>query len=168
MATLRLDYFGGSASEPTGVSAETGFVFNREDSQSGTTTPVPKPTATGTNYSWKKNLALKVTAATATSISNRTARWGTSPTSGLFGYFKDDPTYSQPASGNKPTDSGTNGATPATYTALTTTGQSYQATSVSAGSTGRNGDFCVVVAGIDNTYAGAAGSIALPDLIVGY
>ena len=166
-ATVRVDYFGANASEPGGVSAESGITFNREDTQTGTT-PIPVPSATGTNYSWHKCLALKVTTAAATSLSNRKVGWTSGPTTGLYGYFKGNATYTQPTSGNKPADSGSNDATPATWTKITTTPQVYHSGSVSANSTGRNGDFCQVLFGVDNNYAGGGGSASLPNLQISY
>lgn len=168
-ATVRADWYGGAGSEPAGSTAETGITFTREDSKAGTTNPVPIPTATGTNYSWLKNLALNVTTGAATTISNRTVKLASAITSGLLIAFKGTSTYAQPAVGNKPADSGSAGpAVPATFTAVTTTAQAYHATGVSASSTGRNGDFCQLVFGVDNSYAGGGGSASLPNLQLGY
>lgn len=167
-ATLQAQYFGASASEPAGANAESGIKFNREDTQSGTT-PIPIPTATGTKYSWIKNIALAVTGTAATSISNRNVFQASTPTTGLFLFWKATNTYAQAASGNQPTDSGSNGATPSGYTAMTGSAAVYDNASVSAGSTGRNGQFCVMVCGVDNTFAGGAGSAtALPNIKLQY
>lgn len=157
--------------EGSGANAETGIVFNREDSQSGTT-PVPKPTATGTNYSWYKNLALYVTAGGgSTSLSNRKARITASPAAGLLLCFKDGgATYVQATGSNKPADNtSANGAVPTGWTQLTTTFQTWDATSVAATNNARNGNFVQVLLGVDATYAGGAGSnIALPTLELQY
>lgn len=166
-ATVRISYFGASGTEPAGANAEGGINFNLADSLTGTT-PIQIPTATGTNFSWIKNLALEVTGTAATAITNRQVYLGGTPTSGLKVHFKQDATYNQAASGNRPSASGSNGATPSGYTALSTTPQTYHSGSVSAGSTGRNGDFCVVVCGVDNTYSAGGGSAALPDLKINY
>lgn len=167
-ATVRGDYYGASATEPAGVTAETGIKWNREDSETGTT-PIPIPNATGTNYSWYKLLALDVTATAATNITNRRVSLASTATTGLFLYFQDQVTYTQPSSGNKPTDSGSNGATPAGYTLMSTSLQVWDNTSHSTGSSGRNGDFCQIAFGVDNTYTGGAGSaISLPNLTLTY
>lgn len=164
-ATIQIRYFNG-ASEGTGANAETGTKWNREDTQTGVT-PIPKPTAAGTNYSWYKMLALYCTAGGgSTSIANRKIRFASAPATGLTGSFKAASTYVQATSGNKPTDNGTtNDAVPATYTALSTTFQTYAAASVAAANSTRNGDFAQVVIGVANNYVGGAGSaIALPNI----
>lgn len=166
-ATVRASYFGGAASEPAGVTAESGVKFNREDTQSGTT-PIPIPTATGTNYSWLKNLALEVTATSSTAISNRRISMSGAPSAGLTLHFK-AAAYAQPASGNMPAAAGTNDATPATYTLMTTSTQVYDSASVSTGSAGRNGSMVLIVLGVSNLFTGGAGSAtSLPNIIATY
>ena len=169
MATVRASYYGGAAAEPAGVTAETGIKFNRADDQAGTGAPVPIPQSAGTNFSWIKNLALEVTTGGATAISNRRISMSAAATTGLFLHFKAT-TYAQPASGNKPTDDATtNGVTPSTFTAMTTSTQVYDAASVSASSTGRNGSIVQVVAGVDNTYTGSPGNnTTLPTIRLTY
>lgn len=160
----------GTGSSVSWANAEGGIVFNLEDTITGTT-PIPIPTATGTNFSWIKNLVLYVTATGTTAITNRTVNMGSSPTSGLKLHFKDVAvaSYAQAASGNRPTASGSNGATPAGYTAMTTSAQQYDNTSVATSSTGANGDMAVCVMGVDNTFAGGPGSAtALPNIVLSY
>jgi hypothetical protein len=167
-ATIRCSYYGASASEPAGVTAETGIKLARADAQTSTT-PTPIPTSTGTNYSWYMLLAFEVTGTGATSISNRRIAAASSFTSGILIFFKDQATYTQPSSGNKPTDSGSAGpATPSTYTNVTTSNQLWDNTSTSTGTTGRKGDFCQIVGGVDNSYAGGGGNAALPNLSMVY
>jgi hypothetical protein len=152
------------------ASAEGGCKFNLADSLTNTT-PVAIPTATGTNFSWIKNLVLAVTVAGTTTMSNRTVKMGSSPTTGLALFFKDVAvgSYAQAASGNRPASSGSNGATPAGYTAMTTTAQQYDNTSVATSGTGPNGDMCVCVMSVDFTYAGGAGNaISLPNIVLSY
>src|SRR5262245_43367289 len=105
-ATMRASWFGGAASEPAGANAETGIKYSRDDNQNTGGTPIPIPTAGGpgaTNYSWQKNLALEVVtaAAPATTITNRTIRVATAPTTGLQLHWKIG-AYAQPAAGNMP------------------------------------------------------------------
>lgn len=157
---------------PTNADAEaTGIKFNREDTAVGTT-PIPKPTAAGTNYSWYKSLFLQVeSGGGSTSLSNRKIRFATAPSTGLTGFFKDGgATYAQATTGNKPADNGTtNDATPATWTALSTTFQNWDVATVAATNATRNGNYVLVDAGVSNNYAGGAGSaIALPNLEVQY
>jgi hypothetical protein len=175
-ATVRASNFGGNASEPAGVTAETGIKFNREDSQTGTTGTIPIPTATGTEFSWIKNVALEVTSAAspATTISNRRVAAASGPSTGLALFYK-AAAYAQPASGNMPASSGSNGNTPAGYTALTSyagvanAASVYDSSGVSGGSTGRNGSMIQLVLGVDFTYTGGAGSaIALPNVTLTY
>ena len=167
-ATVEARIFTG-ASEGTGASAEGGIKFNREDTATGTT-EIPKPTATGTAYSYKKSLALFVTANGGTTISNRQIRWASSPSTGLTGHFKPDvTTYSQATSGNQPADSGSNDATPSGFTALTTTLQVYDSAGTTATNSTRNGDFVELVGGVSNLYLGGAGTnIASPNLEITY
>ena len=168
-ATVRASYYGASASEPAGATAETGITFNREDTQTGTT-PIPIPNATGTNYSWLKNLALQVTTAAATAITNRKIALASNPSTGLTVHFKAAATYAQAATGNKPTDNATtNDAVPSGYTQMTTTAQVFDAASVSGNSTGRNGGFAQVLLGASNAFTGGANSAtALPNMLMSY
>ena len=173
-ATCRLDYYNGSSPTFTGgsyagVTAEGGIKFNLDDTLTGAT-PIPIPTATGTNFSWIKNLALDVTTAGTTSISNRRIYLGSSPSTGLNVFYKSVVTgsYAQAASGNKPTDSGSNGATPAGYTVMATSlggASNYDASSVATSTLGVNGSLAVCVCSVDFTFAGGPGSAtALPDI----
>lgn len=158
-----------TGSGPTVGSAEGGVTFGRDDSVTSTT-PIPKPTSTGTAYSYYKTLHLQVTGGGgSTSISDRQIKWGSSPSTGLYGFFKDGGTSYTQATGNLASDSGTQGATPATWTALTTSPQTWHAGSVAATNSTRNGDYVLTGVGIGDNYAGGAGSaIALPDLVLSY
>lgn len=177
-ATVRASYFGASGTEPAGSTAETGIVFSRSDAKapSAGTSPIPKPTATGTAFSWIMQLALEVTATGTTSITNRKIAASGAFTSGLNVFFGVQGTYRQPASGNKPSDSGSNGATPATagagapasYAAVTTTPATVDNASVATSGAGRNGGFAECVFAVDNTYAGGAGAISLGNLLFTY
>lgn len=173
-ATVRADYYGASATEPAGVTAETGITYSLDDAENGTT-PVVIPNSTGTNFSWYKLLALDVTATAATSLSNRKVSQASTPTTqGIKQWFLDQATYTQPSGANKPADNGSsNGATPTGYTAISTTPATWDATSHSAGSSGRNGDFCQIVMGVDTTALVAnggpgPGSITLQTLTLAY
>lgn len=153
------------------ANAEGGIKFNLADSATDSTTPIQIPTATGTNFSWIKNLVLYVTATGTTTISNRKISQSGSASTGLALFWKDVAvaSYAQAASGNRPTASGSNGATPSGYTAMTTTATQYDNTSVATSSTGANGDMAVVVLGVDNTFAGGPGSAtSLPSIILTY
>jgi hypothetical protein len=162
-ATVRASIATGAG--PTLATAESGYKYNREDTATGTTA-IPIPTATGTNYSWLKWLALEVTGAGTTNITNRRIQLSATETSGLGIFFQGNATYAQAASGNLPTASGSNGpATPAGFTRATTTAQVYDNGSVATSGTGRNGQYCETTLGVDAAYAGGAGSaIALPDV----
>lgn len=160
----------GTGSSVSWASAEGGITFNLADSATSTT-PIAIPTATGTNYSWIKNLVLAVTATGTTTISNRNVYYSGSLSTGLKLHWKDVAvsSYAQAASGNRPTASGSNGATPSGYTAMTTSPAQYDNTSVATSGTGPNGDMAVVVLGVGNDYVGGPGSaISLPNIILQY
>lgn len=160
-----------TATEGTGASAESGIKFNKEDTASGTT-PISKPSATGTNYSWYKNLALYCTSGGgATALTNRKIRIATAASTGITLHFKDGTgTYTQAGSGNAPADNASvDDATPAGYTLMSTSMQTWDSGSASAVNTTRNSNFVKVICGIASTYAGGAGSaIALPNLELQY
>ena len=177
-AVCRLDYYNGASPVFTGgsfggVSAEGGAKFNLEDTLTGTT-PIQIPTATGTNFSWIKNFALDVTTAGTTSISNRRIYLASAPTSGMNVFYKSVATgsYAQAASGNRPASSGSNGATPAGYTAMATSlggSTAYDASSVSTATQGVNGSLAVCVSSVDFSFAGGPGSAtALPNITLTY
>jgi hypothetical protein len=159
----------GTGSSVTWANAEGGVKWNLDDSISGTT-PVAIPTATGTVFSWLKNLVLSVTATSTTTITNRTVKMSASLPTGLALWWKTVAvgSYAQAGSGNRPASSGSNGATPAGYTSMTTTAQQYDNTSVATSSTGPNGSMCVIVGAADNTYVGGAGVISLGNVILSY
>ncbi len=160
----------GTGSSVSWASAEGGIKFNLEDTATGTT-PIAIPTATGTNFSWIKNLVLSVTVTGTTTISNRRIDMSTTTTTGLALWWKAVAvaSYAQAASGNRPASSGSNGATPAGYTSMTTSLQVYDNTGVSTGSTGPNGSMAVCVTGTDNTYvSGPGNAIALPNILLTY
>lgn len=182
VATVRVSYFGNSASEPAGANAESGITFSLSDAQAPAsgTSPVQIPTSTGTNYSWIMLLALEVTVISSsptTAMTNRTIKYASGITSGSQLFFADQPTYRRPASGNKPSDSGSAGpatptpggsSAPGSYAAVTTSAQQWDNASHSTGSTGRNGDFVELVYGVDNSYAGGGGQESLPNLTITY
>jgi len=160
----------GTGSSVSWANAETGAKFNLEDTLAGTTA-IAIPTTTGTNFSWIKNFAIAVTVTGTTNMTNRTVKMGSSPSTGLALFFKDvaQASYAQAASGNRPASSGSNGATPAGYTAMTTSAQQWDNTSHATSGTGPNGDMAVCVLGVDFTYVGGAGSaVALPNIVLSY
>lgn len=160
----------GTGASVSWANAEGGIKFNLEDTILGTT-PTAIPTTTGTNFSWIKNLAIAVTVTGTTNITNRTVKVGSSPSTGLALFWKAVAvaSYAQAASGNRPASSGSNGATPAGYTAMTTSAVQYDNTSVATSSTGPNGSMFVCVMGVDFTYVGGAGSAtALPSIVASY
>lgn len=169
-AVIRISYYGASATEPAGVTAEAGFCYNRSDTRAGTTA-VPQPAATGTAFSHVQQLALEVTTIGTTTIGTLQVRLGTSLTAGLTVGFLGNATYLNQTGGTGAgSDSGSNGAVPSGYTAMTTSYQTYDATTgISTGSTGRKGTFCRCVGGVDNSYSGGAGTgIAMPNHLITY
>ena len=174
-ATIRA--YCATGATPTLASADSAdsasIKYGRDDSQSSTAT-IPIPTSTGTHYSYLKYLLLDVTVTGATSISNRKISIASALATGLTLWFKDQATYTQnngtqgTAAGNYPADAGTNGATPAGYTAVTTTPTLWDNSSVSSGSSGRSGDYVQTVLGVDNTFTGGGGTATLPNLQLAY
>ncbi len=170
MGAATVAVYGGTGSSVTWANVESATKFNLNDDYTSTT-PIQIPTSTGTNYSWIKNTVLYVSATGTTAITNRTVKMGSSPATGLKLHFKQVAvaSYAQAASGNRPSSSGSNGATPSGYTAMTTSAQQYDNTSVATSSTGPNGDMCVLVAGLDNAYAGGPGNAnAVPNIVYSY
>ncbi len=163
----------GHGAGPTLATAESGIKLNRSDDEA-TTSPIPIPTTNPyCNYSWIKPLCLEVTTAGTTNISNRCIYQASTPTTGLKYHWMNQPTYRQPASGNMPAGTGTRGATPASYTAMTGSAAQWDNTSVSTASTGRSGNFVEVVLGVDDNnsggYTGGAGTaITLPNVLLQY
>jgi hypothetical protein len=168
----------GTGASVSWANAEGGLKFNLADSITDTTTPIAVPTSTGTNFSWLKHLVLAVTGAGTTNISNRNIYMGSSAATGLALFFDaiTVASYVQAASGNRPASDGSNGATPSagtypggSFTAMTTSPQVYDSSSVASSSTGPNGKMCVVCMSVDNTFVGGAGSAtALPDIKIRY
>lgn len=166
-------YISTGATESTArASAESGIKFNRADSQSGTT-PIPIPTATGTNYSYHKSMYLYCTSATGagTSISDKKVRLNGAPATGLAVVYKDVvDTYAQAtavlaadASGGSPP------ATPATYTAMTTSDATYDAAADTSANATRAGDILQVGLAVGSNYAGGGGSAqTVPSIIFSY
>ena len=162
---------------PTLANAETGIVYNRVDTQTGTT-PIPIPTATGNHYSWLKYLALVVTATSTTSISNRKISFASAPATGLQGLWFNQPTYTQAnttqgnAAGNYPADDvAANGTVPTgiAWAGTTTTPALWDNTSVATSSAARNGNYVQTCLQVSNAYVGGAGAgIALPNLTLTY
>jgi hypothetical protein len=160
----------GTGSSVSWANAETGAKFNREDTLSGTT-PVPIPPITGTNYSWIKNFVLAVTITGTTNITNRRISMSGGTPTGILLFWKAVAvaSYVQSSSGDKPTDSGSNGSTPSSYTMITTSTAQYDNTSIATSSSGPNGSMVVCVSGVDNTYtAGGSTATVLPNLILTY
>ncbi len=160
------------ASEGAGANAEGGLKFNKADTLTGTA-PVTKPaTADGTAFSYIKCLGIKVTTADAAiNLSNYRVYLGSAPATGLViaadlssGAFID-----QTGGTGAGADSGSDGALPTGFTALTTTPQVYDSGSDSGSPTGRKGDFCNVVLAVDTTYAGSGGTgVSLPTLNIDF
>lgn len=161
----------GTGASVSWANAETGIVFDLADSQTDTTTPIPVPTATGTVFSYIKNLVLAVTVGGTTTISNRNIYMSGATATGLALFWEAVAvaSYAQASSGNRPAASGSNGATPAGFTAMTTSAAVYDSAAVASSGTGPNGKMAVVALGVDHTYVGGAGTaIALPAINLQY
>ena len=112
-----------------------------------------------------------MTGAGTTTMSNRNIYQSTAAATGLFLYFVAQAVvaYVQASGATKPADVSSNGATPATYTLMTTSPQLYDNTGVATSGTGPNGSMVNVVLGVDHTFVGGPGNAtALPSLILQY
>jgi len=161
----------GTSASVSWANAEGGVTFNLADSITDTTTPISVPTTTGTVFSWIKNLVLAVTGTGTTNISNRNIYQSGAASTGLALFWQAVAvaSYAQAAAGNRPASSGSNGATPAGYTAMTTSAAVYDNATVATSGAGPNGKMAVVVLGVDHTYVGGAGTaIALPSILLQY
>ena len=126
------------------------------------------PNTLGTNYSANKLCYLNVTVAGATTISNRQVKQNAAFSDIHLAFFwKALAAYAQ---GAVLTASGSAGpATPATYTAMTTSLALWDNTGVSTASTGKNGNYLSLAVGVDNSFAaGANSAFANPDLTFSY
>jgi hypothetical protein len=161
----------GTGASVSWANAEGGICFDLADSATDTTTPIPVPTSTGTVFSYIKNLVLAVTIAGTTTISNRNIYMSGATATGLALFWEAVAvaSYAQATSGNRPASSGSNGATPAGFTAMTTSAAVYDSAAVASSGTGPNGKIAVVCLSCDHTYVGGAGTaIALPSILVQY
>jgi hypothetical protein len=172
MASSMLAYIDIGAG-PTAGSAEGGIKFSLEDSVAGATPitiPQGAPSGVGTNFSWIKNLYLFCQTAGGTTISARTVNYSGALATGLTLWWKaNSGAYAQASGANMPAASGANGATPTTFTQMTSSAASYDASAVAAVTATKNGAYCQVVLGVDGTYAGGAGSNQpVPSVVVSY
>ena len=171
MSAATVQAQGGTGASVAWANAEGGISFNLADNLTDTTTPVAIPTATGTVFSWTKNLVLAVTVAGTTTISNRRINMSGATATGLQMFWQAVAvaSYAQSAVGNRPASSGSNGATPAGYTLMTTSPVVYDATAVASSGTGPNGKMAVCVIGVDFGFLGGPGSAtALPSISLVY
>lgn len=182
-ATVRAYYFGASATLPAGANCDNAdgnsVVFNRVDTQSGTT-PVPIPTSAGNNYSYLKVVQLYVTVTGTTTINNRTVRISGSLASGLGMHWKTDTganwasSFNQQSASKATADStGANsaGTAPTGYTAVTTSAVQYDNDSIATSSTGigtTSNHLLALELAVDASYAGGPGSASLGNIILGY
>lgn len=174
-AVVEFDFVGGGGSIGTGVSAEGGFKFSRYDDLSTGTAPIPIPTSAGTNYSFYKPMALKVTTISSpvTTINNFTIRItsGSNP-AGITMFFKAvaQGSYAQAAVGTQVAPNATtNDATPATYTLMTTAAQQWDPTGASSGTTGLKGMMVYLLLGVGYDYVGGGNSgLTLQGLTAAY
>lgn len=175
-AVVRVSAYSCSATTPAGTSGETtGLCFNRLDSRSLTSGPIPIPTSTsGTDYSYPKYLGLEVTTTGTTSIENRMAARSSAAPAGLLLYWATSSSFVTPAaviaaSNTSADDVDPDGAT-TNWTALTTTYVAYS-TATETTVIGLSGKYVKFGLGVSSTtvYTGGPGTaIALPDLLVQY
>lgn len=175
-ATVRASWYGAAATEPAGVTAETGVALSKSDLQSGTV-PTTVPQTTGSNYSWVEQVALEVTSAASpsTTLSNATIKLSTTATSGTLVFYKANASFVNQTGGTGgPADVGTESSgsptTPSGYSIITTSAVQYDAmgSSNNGGSTGRKSTFADLLFGLCSAYAGAPGSLTLPNCILSY
>lgn len=177
-ATTRITLRTGASGSPTDTNVDsegggTGFTWSRVDSQAGSTA-IPIPTTSPANaYSYVKTLFLNVTGAASTTLSNRKVYSNGAPATGLYYWYKDGGTsYTQATGPVEADNTSANGTGPAGYTAMAASqgaASSWYATGVSAGATGRNGDYVNLVLGVGGNYTGGGNAAtATPSVIVSY
>jgi hypothetical protein len=146
---------------PTTANTESNLKWQRSDTPTATTNPIPIPTATGNKYSYLRYLFLDVTGTASTNISNRRISIASSLATGLQLLWLNQATYTQnngsqgTSAGNYPADdTAANGTVPGTpaWAAVTTTPTQWDNTSVSTGSTGRNGNYVQVCLQISHAF----------------
>ncbi len=155
---------------PTLATAEGGGVgWGLADVKDASASPVTVPIAAGTTFTYAKTFHLEPTAGGGTtSLSQRKIKFNTAPATGLAGWFKALVTYAQ-AVAAAAVDAGTNGATPAGYTAMTTAFQTWDAAAAAAANNTKNGQYVVVALGVDFLFAGGASSASpVPDIKLQY
>lgn len=176
-ATVRIAYASGAG--PALANGESGVVLSRTEAQAPASgvAPVPIPNSPGTNYSWPMVIVLEVTATSTTTISNRQIYGNGAGAANTRLWWGALAAYRQAAVGLKPPDVGTQPLTtptptgagaPASYAQVTTTPTLYDNTGVSTGSTGANGAFVELVAGVDSNYTGGSGRPSLGTLSISY
>jgi hypothetical protein len=157
-AVVQLAWFGGSATEPAPTNAEdnAGITFNREDSKAGNSVAagVPIPTSPATNYSWPKLVALNVTTAGTTTISNRRMSLVSSIGTGLHWLVRGLSAYVQPA--QVAADAGSDNVVPALAAPSAAPG-------LTAGGSG--GTWAAATAWVKVTYVGVGGGETLPSAV---
>lgn len=150
----------------TQASAEGGTTIGRNEAGSAV---LPIPATTGTAFSWDFWYYLDVTVAgsPATNFSNRTVA-KSAATTGLKAWYKAvaSGAYVQPTA-PLAADAGTNGATPAGFTEISTTPAVYDSSSI-ASNTGQNGKYVQYGWGVDNSFAGGPGSYGAGNILLGY
>jgi hypothetical protein len=176
-ATCRASWYGAYATEPIGLTAETGVILIRSDTEAGSSPPVTVPTTTGSSYSWVQQLALEVTVAASpvTTLSNASVKLSAPLAAGLAVFFKSNASFLNQTGGTQgPPDVATENAgapsTPAGYTLVTTVAQIWDAmgTPNNGGSLGRKSTFLDLVLGIASGYAGPPGSLSLAAALMEY
>ena len=172
-AVVRVSWYGASATEPAGVTAESGVSLDRSDSQQGSE-PVLLPTTTpGTSYSFIKQVALEVLTTAATTLSNGSVRATAVMPPGIAWMYKASDTYQGTAGGPPASleESGSNPAVPSGFAVPTTSPAVYSTLGMSTGTTGRKGPFVQLVGGLSREYArlwAAHGIVKLPSLVMSY
>jgi hypothetical protein len=181
-ATVLIEWFGNSPTEPTGQSVEgspPGLKFTRDQTPGGGTppTPIPIPTAGtpgATVFSFPKQLALVVTTGGGTtSLLNRRVSAASTPSvpPGIGLWARGNPTY---ANDTVPLDSDNttaNGATPSGYFPIPIAPAAplaYDNSLVACTTGARNGWFCVVGIGVSLNYTLGAGNLSLPAIQITY
>lgn len=171
-ASILVYHSHGATITTTQGSAEGGVKFNKSDDEL-TTSPLLVPVATGTNYSYYKSMYLYCNSATGagTTISNRTIQLAGAPATGLAVVYKDVAgTYTQATAAlAADVSGGSPPATPATYTAMTTSPVTYQAGAVTSANATRVGDILQIGVALGSNYTAGGGSAQpVPSMTWGY
>lgn len=152
------------------ATAQTSFKYNRDDTNAGTTAPIPAPVATGTNFSWVKSLQMEIVTVNSLNMTNiLVGKVANETTTGTkIWAVTSHSSYTQATA--TPTATGDNNVTAPTLNGASATALaliSAPPSTYAAGgfnTTGRKGNIVELVVGVDATCVTAGTAVATPTI----